>query len=139
MSGACAVTKCVLELPKYREVSTFLMEKYKSAIRVGSDNNGRGIFVFDPTMKKYTSQDLLYMENSPEFCEKNLRQGSLGTKGRTCNKDSSGPDGCAVLCCNRGYETIYEKKTEKCNCKFEYCCNVSCKKCERTYITHVCK
>lgn len=139
VSGACAITKCILRLPKYREVSSLLMKKYKSAIRVGSDNTGRNLIVIDSSMKKPTEQDLLYMENSPEFCEKNLKQGSLGTKGRVCNKNSSGPDGCDVLCCNRGYKTIYLKKTEKCNCKFQYCCKVSCNDCVRTYVTHVCK
>ena len=139
VSGTCQINTCTLRLPRYRDVSSFLMEKYKSAIRVGSDNYGRKLIPSEKNMKYPTKKDLLYMENSPEFCEKNLKQGSLGTTGRTCIKGSSGPDGCDVLCCNRGFKTIVEKEQKKCKCRFKFCCDVSCQSCIKTRITHVCK
>ena len=38
--------------------------------------------------KKPTETDLVYVETSPEYCEYDIDKGSLGTKGRRCNKVS---------------------------------------------------
>ena len=47
--------------------------------------------------------ELLYVSRSPNFCEKDLKRGILGTSGRKCNTNSTGPDGCKEMCCGRGY------------------------------------
>ena len=46
---------------------------------------------------------LLYITKSPNFCDKDLKRGILGTSGRKCSIDSNGQDGCDEMCCNRGY------------------------------------
>jgi len=138
VSGACTVSKCTLKLPKFSDISDYLMEKYKSAVRMGSDNYGR-LIPHDSTLKKPTVNDLVYLQNSPSFCKKKTKYGTLGTKDRVCNSESTGPDSCSVLCCNRGYEKIVVVKKKRCKCKFKYCCEVTCQECEERVEMSVCK
>lgn len=65
--------------------------------------------------------------------------GSLGTAGRVCNKSSRGTDGCEVMCCGRGYDTMRIKRVTKCECKFQWCCAVECNDCEEVVDVHTCK
>ncbi|EPQ02940.1 Proto-oncogene Wnt-3 [Myotis brandtii] len=83
--------------------------------------------------KPPTERDLVYYENSPNFCEPNPETGSFGTRDRTCNVTSHGIDGCDLLCCGRGHNTRTEKRKEKCHCIFHWCCYVSCQECIRIY------
>ena len=57
--------------------------------------------------------------------------GSLGTRGRQCNRASKGADGCDLMCCGRGYNAYRTKSIERCKCKFQWCCFVTCSTCER--------
>lgn len=66
------------------------------------------------------------------------RLGVLGTSGRLCNKTSWGMDGCRLLCCGRGYQTKVREVTEKCNCRFVWCCKVHCDKCQVSREEHYC-
>ncbi len=58
---------------------------------------------------------------------------------RQCNKTSVGSDSCDLMCCGRGYNPYTEKLVERCNCKYHWCCYVTCKKCERIVERYVCK
>ncbi|PVD19491.1 hypothetical protein C0Q70_19980 [Pomacea canaliculata] len=82
--------------------------------------------------KRPTKKDLVYLRESPDFCEYNPELGSLGTRGRKCNKTSYGLDGCTLMCCGRGYYTLVQEEKDDCDCKFYWCCRVECRKC-----THV--
>lgn len=62
----------------------------------------------------------------------------LGTRGRQCNATSYGMDGCRLLCCGRGYQTVVQEVEEKCNCKFVWCCKVNCEKCMARKEVHYC-
>ncbi|NXE70739.1 WNT3 protein, partial [Calcarius ornatus] len=96
-------------------------------------------FFFFPSFSLPVSRDLVYYENSPNFCEPNPETGSFGTRDRTCNVTSHGIDGCDLLCCGRGHNTRTEKRKEKCHCIFHWCCYVSCQECTRVYDVHTCK
>lgn len=65
--------------------------------------------------------------------------GSLGTGGRFCNRTSTGPDGCDVMCCGRGYNTMRVRQTSQCECKFHWCCVVECQECTEVVDVHTCK
>ena len=138
VSGACAVKKCVRKIPLFRLVSDIIKEKYLSAVKVGIDNYGKSLVPYEETVKYPTKKDLVYSEESPQFCDHNKSVGSLGTKGRTCNGKGTGPGSCDVLCCNRGYTINTKNVTKDCLCHFKYCCKVICTQCNVTVTTYTC-
>ena len=64
---------------------------------------------------------------------------NAGTTGRPCNRTSAGMDGCNLMCCGRGYNTLKTTIKERCKCKFHWCCHVECKTCIKTVDVHTCK
>ena len=92
----------------------------------------------NPDHKPPSRKDLVYYENSPNFCEKNLKFGIPGTQGRVCNESSIGMDGCDLMCCGRGYKTEVKEVVERCNCTFHWCCEVKCKVCRTKRTIHTC-
>lgn len=58
--------------------------------------------------------ELVYVEPSPDYCVADTKRGSLGTGGRECNRTSTGPDSCDLLCCGRGFTTTHKLVTTKC-------------------------
>lgn len=93
---------------------------------------------FNPEHKPPSSQDLVYYEMSPGFCEKNPKLGIMGTHGRTCNETSPGVDGCDIMCCGRGYRPQDVVLDERCNCTFFWCCEVKCDLCRIERKIHIC-
>lgn len=93
----------------------------------------------DSRFRLPTANDLVYMEESPNYCIHNPAVGSLGTSGRVCNRTSLDMDGCNLLCCGRGYNTMKLTVKERCMCKFRWCCEVECKTCMRSVDIHTCK
>nr|DBA11525.1 TPA_inf: Wnt4B [Holothuria glaberrima] len=141
VSGSCEVKFCWRSMPSFRRVGTVLKEKFDGATEVAQQriSSRRQLVPVNPHYKPHTNSDLVYLQNSPDFCERNLAIGSLGTQNRTCNKDSKAIDGCELLCCGRGYNTKIETVSERCMCKFHWCCVVKCKICTRTVEVYTCK
>ncbi|XP_017464593.1 PREDICTED: protein wingless isoform X2 [Rhagoletis zephyria] len=92
----------------------------------------------NPEHKPPGPKDIVYLEQSPSFCEKNLRLGIQGTHGRQCNDTSIGVDGCDLMCCGRGYRTQEVVVVERCACTFHWCCEVKCKLCRTKKTIHTC-
>ncbi|CAF4557598.1 unnamed protein product [Rotaria sp. Silwood1] len=138
VSGSCSLRTCYQQLPTFREIGAFLKEKYDSAVEVRYQRRLGQLRSRDRRFAGPTKDDLIYFEDS-NFCEYNRRIGSLGTKGRQCNRTSHGPDGCGTMCCGRGYNTIRKYVQEKCNCKFIWCCSVQCQTCQKLVEIHICK
>lgn len=129
---------CTKPIPSFRQVGNYLLSKYESAVPVTSDNNGKKLLPEKPTVVGPSKYDIVYADQSPEFCEKDLQLGSLGTHSRTCMHDRDGPSSCQVMCCNRGYKRVVERKTKNCRCVMKYCCEVNCDQCEEESVTYVC-
>ncbi|KAG5870816.1 hypothetical protein JTB14_023979 [Gonioctena quinquepunctata] len=146
---------CWKTLPTFRQVGDHLMKKYFRARPVaastaqlprGTDHPRRGRrqhLVLTkgkiPVKKLPKKSELVYLQMSPNYCEKDLTAGSLGTVGRTCNRTSRGTDGCDLMCCGRGYNTHQYTKTFQCNCKFLWCCRVDCDTCSERTEEYTCK
>ncbi|XP_074629417.1 protein Wnt-1-like isoform X1 [Acropora palmata] len=149
VSEACTVRTCWNRIADFRRIGEVLKEKFDSASMVEfEENNNRNGHAarrikpaFRPKNKLHkapTIADLVYYENSPDFCERDQRTGSLGTKGRLCNNTSLGTDGCDLMCCHRGYTTSENEMEELCNCRFFWCCKVKCEQCRSKQVLHRC-
>ena len=124
MSGSCTTKTCWRQLPSLRSVSSRLKKRFDKAVQVIADNSGRRFMPEDSL--KLEKEDIVYSERSPNFCSADKKTGSLGTRGRECT-NTTGPGGCDMLCCGRGFET--KMVIKNCRCKFNWCCNVQCDTC----------
>lgn len=167
MSGSCTVKTCWMRLPSFRVVGDNLKDRFDGASRVMVSNSDRvrsnvhansasnsvhqhrdgltrrqrynfQLKPYNPEHKPPGPKDLVYLEQSPPFCEKNPALGILGTHGRQCNDTSLGVDGCDLMCCGRGYKTQEVVVIERCACIFHWCCEVKCQKCRTTKTVHTC-
>ncbi|XP_049762246.1 protein Wnt-1-like [Schistocerca cancellata] len=143
MSGSCSMRVCWRKLPPFRRVGDALAARYEGASHVrlarsGRRRPGKKLRAVSRDLKKPNKTDLVYLEDSPDYCERNDTMGILGTRGRICNRTSMGLDGCRLLCCGRGYQTRVRDVEEKCNCRFVWCCNVVCEMCRYKKEEHIC-
>ncbi|XP_071526677.1 protein Wnt-1-like isoform X2 [Panulirus ornatus] len=162
MSGSCTVKTCWWRLPYFRKVGDALKDRFDGASRVIVKNLGRSKTLndrgpnrrrrnkrrrrkpyrlfkpYNPEHKPPSKKDLVYLEDSPDFCVKNRKLGIIGTRGRECNKTSIGLDGCDLMCCGREYYTQVVEVEERCSCTFQWCCVVKCKTCKYMKTIHTC-
>ncbi|XP_030556298.1 protein Wnt-5 [Drosophila novamexicana] len=138
VSGSCSLITCWQQLSSIREIGDYLREKYEEATEVKLNKRGR-LQVKNSEFKVPTAHDLIYLDESPDWCRTNRLLQWSGTHGRVCNKSSSGLDGCGILCCGRGYNTKNIIVRERCNCKFHWCCQVKCDVCTKVLEEHTCK
>jgi len=144
MSGNCNVKTCRKALPVFSEVGKRLISHYDTAAKVEAAQimSNRRVGKSAPTHDDYLlptggmfsrpkKKDLIFLEESPDFCVKNLDHGSLGTQGRYCNSSirAKGVEGCDILCCGREFITETFTGPEKCRCQFIWCCEVKCEQC----------
>lgn len=129
LSGSCTVKTCWLKMPSFREVSTRLREKFDGAYKVVLRNDGNSFMPETENVKQPSKYDLVYSDDSADFCAPNIRTGSLGTQDRECNATSMGVDGCDLLCCSRGHKHHIVSEWVNCKCVFKWCCEVTCEKC----------
>ncbi|KAI6054711.1 protein Wnt-2 [Marmota monax] len=139
VSGSCTLRTCWLAMADFRKTGDYLWRKYNGAIQVVMNQDGTGFTVANKRFKKPTKNDLVYFENSPDYCIRDREAGSLGTAGRVCNLTSRGMDSCEVMCCGRGYDTSRITRMTKCECKFHWCCAVRCQDCLEALDVHTCK
>ncbi|KAF4522014.1 hypothetical protein B566_EDAN010863 [Ephemera danica] len=144
MSGSCSVRVCWRKLPPFRQIGDALTARYEGASHVILTERNRKKQKkkkLKPVLKEMKSPnrtDLVFLEESPDYCERNETLGVLGTRGRLCNRTSLGLDGCRLLCCGRGYQTRVRDVEEKCKCRFVWCCRVECERCRHKREEHVC-
>ncbi|OWF48432.1 protein Wnt-4-like [Mizuhopecten yessoensis] len=138
VSATCSVKICWRKMKSFRAIGAKLKAKFDGASLVKVNKKRRKLKRITIDMKKPTKKDLVYLEESPDYCNVDAKYGSLGTRGRQCSKDSYGLDGCTLMCCGRGYHTIVKEIKENCDCKFVWCCRIDCKRCSRVVEMHFC-
>ncbi|CAH1772955.1 unnamed protein product [Owenia fusiformis] len=140
VSGTCELKTCWRAMPTFRTVGEKLKEKFDGATEVEQRRIGtrRQLLPKNPQFKPHTGSDLVYLVPSPDYCEMDPHTGSIGTSGRLCSKASKAIDGCDLMCCGRGFTTRVKTVTERCMCKFHWCCYVKCKECQREVEEHTC-
>lgn len=139
VSGSCTIKTCWKTVPNFAKIGDHLKAKYKNAVQVVYNKKKRRIRRKEQKRVKITKDTLVYIDRSPNYCNPNPALGILGTSGRVCNKTSTGSDRCHLLCCGAGYNTQVVREVKRCQCKFVWCCYVTCKECPRIYDRHTCK
>nr|XP_042902575.1 protein Wnt-11 isoform X2 [Parasteatoda tepidariorum] len=134
VSGSCELKTCWKAAPTLMEVSQKLKLKHRDAEEVHSVPVGRRNKLL-PITARFNKDDLVYTVQSPDYCVYDPKTGSRGTKGRECNATGEDSFGCKEMCCSRGYLTSWDEVEERCGCKFQRCCYVTCNTCKKR--THV--
>ena len=132
VSGSCEIKTCWRAMPPFSLIAGKLKEKYDAAVQVSVKKNANQVKII-PQSKYYrrlVKTDLVYLNQSPDFCRPYPKLAAYGTKGRVCNKTARGANSCDSLCCGRAYKTQVETVTYKCNCTFVWCCSVNCNECQ---------
>lgn len=148
VSGSCTIRVCWRTMPKMEQVAVELRKKYDHALKVKMNKNkskllkmlrGRRGKKRNTNNRRPSVNSLVFLSESPEFCNPDERYGILGTHGRTCNKTSEGTDSCREMCCGRGYNRVRKVEDVKCNCSFIWCCHVKCDLCKKDWVEYTCK
>ena len=147
VSAACSVYTCWRQLRDFAEVGSHLRSKYNTAMLVSLRGRRPGRLVSRRARRNGAKRgskpdltDLVYLTSSPNYCVRNLKVGAEGTRGRMCNVTSTaGQKDCQYLCCDRGHDSVQVTETQRCFCKFKWCCYVECKECTRVVTRQVCK
>lgn len=120
ISGTCTVTTCYKKVPNIEEIGQQLLTKYDAA-KHESDNNQLMLNESSPSSSKLT-----YCKVSPNFCERDLKNGIYGSSGRQCWLERQGPSSCSEMCCGN---PVQEKQViqDLEQCEFVWCCSIKCK------------
>lgn len=105
MTGSCTTKYCHRSLPTFEKVGNFIHKKYRSAVLVTLDQTSNRLVNYDRIINKYGPLDLVYLEQSPNYCHRDINLGTIGTAGRECNKSALAENSCDILCCGHGYNT----------------------------------
>lgn len=75
MSGSCSMRVCWRRMPSFRAVGEALYSRYEGASHVKLVERRRGrpkkLRAISPDLKKPNKTDLVYLDDSPDYCEKN--------------------------------------------------------------------
>uniref|UniRef100_A0A915PX77 Protein Wnt n=1 Tax=Setaria digitata TaxID=48799 RepID=A0A915PX77_9BILA len=124
VSGSCNMKTCWMQLPTMRQMGAVLLGKYRSAKRIQINARGNMQIRSQPGKRdrergggrknRALQTELVFLDDSPDYCVENRAQGTMGTTGRICRKGSHGSESCDFLCCGRGYNSYTKEIETKC-------------------------
>lgn len=152
VSGSCSIQTCWLQLAEFREIGNYLKLKYDQAhklemdkrrVRAGNSADSRGATA--EAFHRVHATELVFLEDSPDYCTRNASLGHHGTEGREClqggrNLSQWEKRSCRRLCTECGLR-VEERRAEvvaSCNCRFHWCCTVRCEQCRQLVAKHFC-
>jgi len=153
ITGSCQMRTCWQQLADFRVIGDHLKRKYKR-IKPIKDLQNKLFYsnkVTHPKINRISKHDLVYSEDSPNYCETDNSIGYLGTLGRECLKLEKSANrssltkfertSCRRLCKNCGHKIgqyVIQEEYD-CECEFKWCCAVDCKRCTRNVTKYYCK
>ncbi|KAG8000774.1 Protein Wnt-6 [Nibea albiflora] len=73
LSGSCTLRTCWKKMPHFREVGDRLLERFNGASKVMGGNDGKTLIPVGQNIKPPDKQDLIYSDESPDFCLANRK------------------------------------------------------------------
>ena len=163
VSGSCATQTCWRQTGSFKEVGSYLRLQYNKALKVDF-NNGVLKVKEAPTVSSnrvlrksvhtrseepvaIKKRKLVFLQSSPDYCRKDVATGFIGVEGRTCVVDPLAKDPeaeatkCSTMCSRCGLEAVRRTVpvTRSCNCKFKWCCNITCQTCTHNQVVITCE
>lgn len=71
-----------MAMADFRRTGDYLFKKYNSAIEVIMNQDGTGFRVADKDLKGTTKNELVYVENSPDYCLMDRAAGEFSSVSR---------------------------------------------------------
>ncbi|KAJ1138587.1 hypothetical protein NDU88_004968 [Pleurodeles waltl] len=68
VSGSCSLRTCWSAMSDFQKTGDYLRKKYNTAIQVTMNQDGTGFMEANKNFRKATKNDLVYFENSPDYC-----------------------------------------------------------------------
>lgn len=81
VSGSCTLRTCWMAMSDFRKTGDYLRRKYNGAIEVTMNQDGTGFAVANKAFRKATKNDLVYFENSPDYCLQDKSAGEAAKGG----------------------------------------------------------
>lgn len=75
VSGSCSVRTCWLAMADFRRTGDHLRKKYNGAVQVAVNQYGTGFTAAHTHFKRPGKYDLVYFEDSPDYCIRDYESG----------------------------------------------------------------
>lgn len=79
VSGSCSVRTCWLAMADFRRTGDHLRRKYNGAVQVAVNQYGTGFTAAHTHFKLPGKYDLVYLEDSPDYCVRDQESGGRPT------------------------------------------------------------
>ncbi|KAM8706829.1 hypothetical protein ACLKA7_010998 [Drosophila subpalustris] len=137
--GNCLEEECVKVLKSFESLAQDLLQMYDDAIQLDSTMSNLKIMWHNIPL-----DSLVYMEDSPNYCEPESSGRWAGTRGRQCSKLGGGSVeerlSCQQLCrvCGFRVRSQYVRHERRCNCKLVWGFRLQCEVCVHLERQHSC-
>ncbi|CAO1422753.1 unnamed protein product [Diamesa tonsa] len=141
LSGSCSIQTCWLSMNPFLEITNDIKRMYENSILLQVDNYGNAV------SRNLRDDQLVYVVDSPDYCRQNTMLGWKGTFDRRCSRSKDGKAtpserrSCKTLCKSCGMRVKRQQRIihKSCNCKFNWCCDVTCDTCSEVINEFYCE